>query len=610
MPRSPKPYQLTPAVLTASVGVGVLCLAAEGLGRTFRLHTERPGAHLNRRLAAPTADLPSGVAHIISPVAPKPSLIRVDISGPIEQRAGFHDPCGGWSDGNDAIAERLCAAFAEGDVLLVVDTPGGAAAGAQQGVAKALRAKQKHGRRVTGWANEMIGSLGMWWAMSLCDELFIPAMGQLGSIGARGEHTSIEGALAKEGVVKTYFADPPDKVAFAPEFALTPAGAARGNRDVKIAADAFRAAVCGGPIGLRTKLTPEALIALGADMLTGWSAVDAGLCDGVATEDEVTTYALKQAEASAATVKSSSAQARAPGVENMKTRAEEEKEARARAGGDDDAPPDPPEDLGIEPPSKCGACTTQNEENAKFCKGCGASMAVKMADPPADDEEAPPSSKPIPAPAARLPSTSTIAEALGLTESASLPAQKAAAIDMRQVFDHAAKLTGHRTAHGIVTGLSAISHDASTAGRLRAERNKARETANVTERADLCKRLVACGGEPRGRVYVDNVSDDGQRKSVSLTAQFAEMRLPTLRDLVADHEKAAAPRSPYEPDRAAAQDASKNTRADGADEKTKLERAKNDPIVRKLFNAPGNTHSLDAIAAQHVKTLAQIGGAQ
>ena len=59
-----------------------------------------------------------------------PLLTRVDISGPLEQRAGYHDPCSGWTDGHDAIAERLCAAFASGDVLLVVDSPGGAAAAA------------------------------------------------------------------------------------------------------------------------------------------------------------------------------------------------------------------------------------------------------------------------------------------------------------------------------------------------------------------------------------------------------------------------------------------------------------------------------------------------
>ncbi len=239
------------------------------------------------------ADLPSGANHTIEPVAPPiPGLIRVDISGALEQRAGYHDECGGWSDGHDAIAERLLAAFELGDVLLVVDSPGGAAAGIQQGVARALAAKVASGRKVMVWADELIGSAAAWWAMALGDELFIPTAGQVGSIGARGAHTSIAGALDREGVVVTYFADPPEKVALAPERVLDDVGARRGMRDVSIVATAFRAAMCGSPLGLRRALTPEGLIELGADVLTGQDAVDGGLADGVATFEEVTAYAL------------------------------------------------------------------------------------------------------------------------------------------------------------------------------------------------------------------------------------------------------------------------------------------------------------------------------
>lgn len=185
----------------------------------------------------------------------------------------------------------------------MVDSPGGAVAGLQQGVARALAAKAAKGRRVTVWADEMIGSAAAWWALCLGDEIYLPSAGQVGSIGARAGHTSIAGALEKEGVVVTYFADPPEKVSLAPERPLDEVGAARGMRDVKLAADAFRAAVCAGPIGIRRALTPDGLIALGADMLTGQAAVDAGLADGVATFDEVVAYALAQAGREEATVR-------------------------------------------------------------------------------------------------------------------------------------------------------------------------------------------------------------------------------------------------------------------------------------------------------------------
>lgn len=602
MPRpNPRPYQLTAALVASSVGTGVMCLSAEGLGRTYRLHATRPGPALNRRITRPSADLPSGAAHVVSPVTPPaPALIRVDISGPLEQRAGYHDPCSGWTDGHDAVAERLCAAFEQGDVLLVVDGPGGAAAGLQQAVTKALAAKAKHGRRCTGFVNEMCASAHVWWTFAVCDEVFLPLAGMIGSIGARGGHTSIAGMLARDGVAVTYFADPPDKVALAPEFPLSEVGAARGNRDVKICADAFRAAVCASPIGLRSKLTPEALIALGADMLTGWNAVNAGLADGVATEDEVTVYALRMAETKAEKT-SSSAQARAPRGETMST--VQTDPARARAAD----PPDPDDDApaaGAEIPTACASCGVENPVAAKFCMGCGGSMATQPIEA-SDDEEPPPSSKPMPAAsAARMAPTASLADVLGLSADASLPAQKAAALDLRQVFDLASKLTGHSTAPGIVSGLSAIAHDASQASRLRAERNTERAKAETAERNDLCKRLVASGGEERGRVFVDSVSPEGKRTGVSIAPMFAEMRMPTLRQLVSDHEKRAKPRDPFEPDRAAAEASARDVaRTGGVDEKTRLERAKKSPAVLRMFNAPGNTHSLDAIAAQYLKTL-------
>jgi ClpP class serine protease len=300
-------YRLTPELIAAHAGSAVLCLAHQSVGRTYRLHRDRP--ETNRRLyrtkagGIVSADLPSGANHAIAPVEEAPALIRVDISGALEQRAGYHDVCAGWSDGHDAICERLCEAFKTADVLVVGDTPGGAAAGIQQNVARALAAKERYGRRVTGWADEQIGSAGVWWMLAVCDELFIPVQGTVGSIGARAGHMSIAEALAKEGVVQTYFADPPDKIAFAPEFPLSPEGKRRGERDVKIVADAFRAAVCTSPIGVRRGLTPELLIALGADMLTGQAAVDAGLADGVATFEEVSAYALALAEREEASVK-------------------------------------------------------------------------------------------------------------------------------------------------------------------------------------------------------------------------------------------------------------------------------------------------------------------
>lgn len=621
----PRPYQLTPSLVASSVGAGVLCLAWSGLGRTYELHAERPGPERNRRVEAsrpPRADLPSGAAHVVAPVAAKPAVIRVDISGPLEQRAGYHDPCGGWSDGHDAVAERLCAAFAEGDVLLVPDGPGGAAAGIEQNVQRALAAKAQYGRRCTGFIDEGCASAHVWWTLAICDEVFIPRMGQIGSIGARGEHTSIAGALAKEGIEKTYFADPPDKVALAPEFPLSPVGAARGSRDVKFMADAFRAAVCASPVGLRHGLTPEGLIALGADMLTGQAAVDAGLVDGVATYEDVAAYALKLAEDKAASKTSSAAQntsssavVRARG-DNMRNKSK----GAIRAEGDEsegDAMP-PSSEPGGEPvsseapgrgiPTKCGACEVENQPEAKFCMGCGASMATA----PVETEEPPPASPAaaVVVPPSRMSASASMAEVLGLAGDASLPAQKTAAIDMRQIRDFTARLTGQTTAEGIIGGLTAMSAHAAESGQLREKLTVIKTEQARAERWTLAKKLVALNapGWERGRIYEDVLDDKGARKLdtagrplIKLSPVVAEMKLGTLRGMVEGFERAKKPANPFEPDQAAAAAASKGAPVHG-DKAARIEHAKKHPQVIAMANRPGQNLTLAQLATSFVES--------
>lgn len=632
MAKAPRSYQLSSALVASSVGAGVVCLAPAGMGRTYRLHASRPGPERNRQIVrhgadAVTADLPSGAAHVIEPVAPL--LTRVDISGPLEQRAGYHDPCGGWSDGHDAIAERLCAAFASGDVLLVVDSPGGAAAGLQQAAARALKAKLHHGRRVVVWADEMIGSAAEWWTSVLGDELYLPEAGQVGSIGARSGHESIAGLLEKEGRAVTYFTWPNDgKIAFAPELPLGEVGKARGARDVAIAGEAFCAAVCAGPVGLRYKLDRDGVIALGADMLTGANAVGL-LADGVATLEEVTAYALSLAELGPvkSAGKDSAREARARGKGNMAIRAEENEEARARVEDDDKGPPSSQpegapssrEAAGREIPTKCGApgCGVENDKDAKFCKGCGASMSTGAADgPPVESAEDPPASDPVPpkpgASSRGLTTSASFEEILGLPRGASVPAQKAAALGWRTVVAKASAMTGQTDADRIVGGLIAVEKDAAAAGRLRAERNKLREDGEARDRMSLAHRLVAAG-EPRGRVFVDTVSEDGKRQTggTKLTAAIAEMRIGTLRGMVEGLETRKPPRNPFEPSKAEAIARSNAARGCEADKDARVEAAKALPAVRKLAQQSGR--DLAVVAAEWVNVesgAAAIGGVQ
>lgn len=595
----PRRYTLTPALVAASIGSGVMCLSESGIGRAYRVFARRPGAELNQRMGIERgvrvrADLPSGASHVIEPVAAP--LVRVDLMGPLEQRAGYHDICAGWSDGHDAVAERLCAAFTEGDVLLCIDSPGGACAGLQQGIDLALQAKTKHGRRVTVWANEQIGSAAAWWAYALGDEIFIPAAGQFGSLGARAQHESIAGLLEKEGIACTYFTWPDaGKVAFAPELPASDETRRRGERDVSLAGEAFAKAIEQSPVGLRYGLTRDYIASLHADMLTGQQAVDAGLVDGVATEAEVLEYALKLAQSTAAKGQETRAQGRrmARG-ETMEKRAEEE-QTESKSPPSEPMPSSKPP--GKEPDYVCASCGMQNEQDAKYCDQCGASMSA----PRMEDEQAEaPAERQQPPPPKRMSNAAGLAEILGLREGASVPAQKAAAIDLRQVFDHAAALTGQSDPGAVLGALSAMSEDAAASGRLRAERDKIQRKHNADERQRLAHRLVSAG-VARSDVFLDRVSPTGQRLGVTLAPQYAEMRLSTLRGVVEQKERNAPRRNPFEPDREASAVVSSGAKEGGSKE-TRIKAAMNHPTVLGFANRPGQTLSLEQLAKSFVES--------
>lgn len=513
----PRTYSLTPAMVAAHGGGPVVCLAPGAIGTAYALHDERPGPDRNERITRAAIVGPSGIVDSADPLDVGPALTRVDIRGPIEQRAGYHD-CGGWADGHDAIAERLCAALESGDVLLVIDSPGGAHAGLVEAVRRVVACKAAHGRRVTVYADEMIGSAAYWWAAVVGDEIYSPESGIVGSVGARSSHVSEAARLASEGVAVTYFAWPGEgKVAFAPELPLSDIGRARGERDVAIAGEAFAESVA-----TSRGLTRDAIVALDADALYGPLAVAAGLVDGVAPFDDVLAMALDYAGASHlrethdgcdddAAPTSDRMGARARGV-NMT-------EIRAESGE------------GTEPSPACAKCGSANEINSKYCDQCGESMAAQPlaseepAEPPADpetpegeDEEpadpekpapAKPKAAPPPPPAAMGPKASaSIASMLGLHASASAPAIKSAILPLVALARHAQQLTGVRDAAEAIGALSALAADASEVGVLRAKLAAAHSDANARERLDLLKQLASSGAHPRGELLEDVTEGD------------------------------------------------------------------------------------------------------
>ncbi len=577
-----KAFRLTPGLIAAHAGSNVVCLAQSATGQTFRLYDERPGAQLNTRLGGTVVD-PNGEVEGDGDEDTggiPAGLTRVDVSGVLEQRAGYHSECGGWSDGHDAVAERMIAALEEGNVLLVMDSPGGAHAGLEQAIARVVQEKNEHGRKVIGWIDEQCGSAMYWWAACVCDEIYAPPAGVAGSIGARAAHGSEAGALAAAGVEITFFCWPNEgKIAFAPELPLSDLGKQRGMRDTSIAGEAFAAAV--GPC---RGLSREEIVELSADALSGDLALNAKLIDGIASYEDVLSYAIALAETSG-DLEMTQAAVQNPSV------AVRSAAPVLRAEGDEpkDPPKDPPDapepKEGMEPDHICKNCGMQQKPEAKYCNQCGDSMeAAPLEDPDGDGDAKAKASGDEPKPAAAFPDKketqgSTLATLLGLRKGASDLAVKTALVRKLQVTDYVAALTGTTDEGAQLGQLRAMSEDAAASGKLRRDVSEMRTRADSTERLDLLKKLAASNlpDYPRGNLLVDDVAENGRVTATKPAPAYAEMKLSTLRGLVNAKISNAAPaaeRSPFvaQPDPAiAAQSAHAYA----------VEEAKKHPVVQK-----------------------------
>ena len=570
--KTPGSYRLTPQLEAAYAGGPVVCLAIQARGRSYRLYAERPRyVRARDQVLAPRADVigPDGTPVDTDP-AGSPILSRVSIVGGLETTAGYHDECGGWSDGYDAIAERLCAALVEGDVLLTIDSPGGAVIGLQECVEAVLVCKAMYQRRITVIIGAgMAASAGYWLAATLADpgELYITRSSMAGSIGARSAHCNEEGALMIAGVAITDFAYPAGKIAMSPNRAPTATGIARGERDVMAAFEAFAAAVSAA----RPMLSRKAIVRLDADMLTGAAAVRAGLADAVAPIEDVERWALYRAST--------------PGEETMS-------DPNVRAEGD----PMPPEKPGEKPAaSGCKRCGEMPGEDARYCAKCGEAVGAEFpAKEEPKDPDAPPDSEAARALAART-GGATVASMLGLHAGASEPAVKTALSALLSEVRHVRGVL-KTDAAGVRGALKAVVEDAACSVKLGADLKAERKANEARERMDHLLALSAAEipGCSRGELIEDVIGANAAGEPVVAGIKpkagnpIANAPIADLRAYAAGKLANAPPRerSPYQPDEEAA-------KAPAAALSTKA--LENDPAVKQAVAA--GVPLADAIAA-------------
>lgn len=195
-----------------------------------------------------------------------------DIEGPLTQR--------GWLcwQGYDSIGRDLERALADArvrQVLLRVNSPGGAAAGAFEGARRMRRMVQASGKRVVAFADEMAFSAGYCLAC-VADEIALPEPGSVGSVGVIAGLQSYARAMEKAGLDTRILTSGAEKADGHPALPLDADAIARAQARVDALADIFVRWV-----SERRGMAPEAVRGLEAGIRMGRTAVDARLADRV-----------------------------------------------------------------------------------------------------------------------------------------------------------------------------------------------------------------------------------------------------------------------------------------------------------------------------------------
>ncbi len=202
----------------------------------------------------------------------------VSILGPLAQRA-MVDACA-FVDGYDAILERFASAIANpaiDAVLLEIDSPGGDAAGLMETVRRMQEMRDVTGKPVVAYASEQAASAAYALAQ-VGNEFYLPASGEIGSIGCLCVHGDVSKALESEGVTMTIVRSGSRKAEHNPYEALSADARASLQSMVDMHAAQFADVVATARGGKAADF-----LALEGAVMMGKEAVKANLADKVMT---------------------------------------------------------------------------------------------------------------------------------------------------------------------------------------------------------------------------------------------------------------------------------------------------------------------------------------
>lgn len=225
------------------------------------------------------------------PVAVERGVALVHLFGPLAQRASA-DLCG-YVDGYDAIAARVTVALDDprcSAVVLVIDSPGGDVAGVEEGIRRMQAARDRTGKPVVAYVDELAASAAYWIAACVASGgIYGPTSARVGSVGVLGALIDETKALEMAGIGVKIIRSPDGKADGHPASPLSALAEQRARTLIAATAERFFAAVA-----TARGLTPEKVRKLDAAVLSGFEAVAAGLLTGVKSLEEVVALAASQ----------------------------------------------------------------------------------------------------------------------------------------------------------------------------------------------------------------------------------------------------------------------------------------------------------------------------
>lgn len=212
-------------------------------------------------------------------------IATVTIAGPLYQRAfslwGFT-----LADGYDAIGARLRAAFEDRRseaVMLAIDSPGGEVAGCFELASDLAALSATTGKPTGAYADQLMASAA-YGLGSAADEITVPRIGQIGSIGVIIVGANRHEELKARGIRAIIAASPKGKLLSAAGSVLDPTSPEMGEFMARLQERVESiSAVFASDVATRRRMTADAVMALNAATFTGERAVSVGLADHVGT---------------------------------------------------------------------------------------------------------------------------------------------------------------------------------------------------------------------------------------------------------------------------------------------------------------------------------------